>query len=212
MWSGNLKTAIGSLRSAKWRSLLTMLGIIIGVSSVVTVVSLGEGLKQQVVGQVQNLGSDVLTVRPGKLLSQGSGRQSLNLLAFLSTSTLSEQDVTSVAKLPSVSSAVAVDFVTNSAASNGQQIDNVSVLGTGPELYDMIHPKMDVGAFFTADNAADNVAVVGTGVANQLFGGINPIGHTLSVFGQDFIIRGEFAPAAGGLISAQQTDLNETIF
>jgi len=212
MFSGNLKTAIGSLRSAKWRSLLTMLGIIIGISSVVTVVSLGEGLKQQVVGQIHALGSDVLTVRPGKLVSTGSSRQSLNLLAFLSTSTLSEQDVATISKLPSVGAVAPVDFVTNSAASDGQRLDNVSVLGTGPELYDLLRPKVDIGAFFTKDNAADNVAVIGSGVAAQLYGGSNPIGHTVSVLGQDFIVRGQLAPSAGGLISAQQSDLNQTIF
>lgn len=212
MWSGNLKTAIGSLRSAKWRSLLTMLGIIIGVSSVVTVVSLGEGLKQQVVGQIHTLGSDVLTVRPGKLVSTHSARQSLNLLAFLSTSTLSEQDVTTISKLPSVSAVVPIDFVVSSISAEGQQLDNVSVLGTGPELYDLLHPKIDVGAFFTKDNAADNVAVIGSGVATQLFSGSNPIGHSISILGQDFIVRGVLAPSAGGLISVQQSDLNQTIF
>ena len=212
MLSGNLKTAIGNLRSAKWRSLLTMLGIIIGVSSVVTVVSLGEGLKQQVVGQIHTLGSDVLTVRPGKLVSQHSTRQSLNLLAFLSTSTLSEQDVATISKLPSVAAAVPIDFVTNSIASDGQQLDNVSVLGTGPELYDLLKPKIDIGAFFTKNNAADNVAVIGSGVATQLFGGSSAIGRTISVLGQDFIVRGEFAPSASGLISVQQSDLNQTIF
>lgn len=212
MWSGNLKTAIGSLRSAKWRSLLTMLGIIIGVSSVVTVVSLGEGLKQQVVGQINTLGSDVLTVRPGKLVSQSSARQSLNLLAFLSTSTLSEQDEATISKLPSVSAVAVVDFVTSSASSDGQQLDNVSVLGTGPELFDLLHPKIDSGAFFTKDNVADNVAVIGSGAATQLFGGSSPIGHSISILGQDFIVRGVLVPSAGGLISAQQSDLNQTIF
>ncbi len=212
MFNGNLKTAIGSLHSAKWRSLLTMLGIIIGVSSVVTVVSLGEGLKQQVVGQIHSLGSDILTVRPGKLVSQHSARQSLNLLAFLSTSSLSEQDVSTISKLPSVGTVVPVDFVTNNATSNGQQLDNVSVIGTNAELYDLLHPKIAIGAFFTKDNAADNVAVIGSGVATQLFGGLSSIGHTVSVLGQDFIIRGELAPSAGGLISAQQSDLNQTIF
>ena len=212
MWSGNLKTAIGSFRNAKWRSLLTMLGIIIGVSSVVTVVSLGEGLKQQIVGQIHTLGSDVLTVRPGKLVSTHSTRQSLNLLGFLSTSTLSEQDVSTISKLPSVAAAVPVDFVTNSAARDGQQLDNVSVLGTGSELYDLLRPKIAIGTFFTKDNAADNVAIIGSGVATQLFGGQNSIGHTISVLGQDFIVRGELAPSVGGLISAQQSDLNQTIF
>ncbi len=212
MWSGNLKTAIGNLRSAKWRSLLTMLGVIIGVSSIVTVVSLGEGLKQQVIGQIHTLGSDVLTVRPGKLVSTHSARQSLNLLAFLSTSTLSEQDVSTISKLPSVGAVVPIDFVVSSISAEGQQLDNVSVLGTEPELYDLLHPKIDVGAFFTKGNAADNVAVIGSGVATQLYGGSNPIGHSISILGQDFIIRGVLVPSAGGLISAQQSDLNQTIF
>lgn len=212
MWSGNFKTAVGSLRSSKWRSLFTMLGIIIGVSSVVTVVSLGEGLKQQIVGQIQTLGSDVLTVRPGKLTSDHTGRQSLNLLAFLSTSTLSEQDVTTISKLPSVSTIAPVDFVTNSASSSDEQLDNVSVLGTNPDLYDLLRPKIDSGAFFNKDNAADNVAVIGSGVSAQLFSGSNAIGHSISVLGQDFIVRGVLAASAGGLISAQQSDLNQTIF
>ena len=212
MFSGNVKTAINSLRSAKWRSLLTMLGIIIGISSVVTVVSLGEGLKQQVVGQINSLGSDVLTIRPGKLVSDGSAKEKLNLLAFLSTSTLSEQDVTSISKLPSVGVVVLIDFVTNSASNGGQRMDNVSVLGTNAELNDILRPKMDFGGFFTKDNAGDNVAVIGAAVAAQLFGDVNPIGHSVNVLGQDFIIRGAINPSAGGLISAQQTDLNYTIF
>lgn len=212
MLSGNLKTAINSLRSAKWRSLLTMLGIIIGVSSVVTVVSLGEGLKQQVVGQIHTLGSDVLTVRPGKLVSSHSARQSLNLLAFLSTSTLSEQDTATISKLPSVSTAVPIDFVTNTASSDSVVLDNISVLGTDAQLADLLKPKMDSGSFFSKDNSADNVCVIGSAISTQLFGGANPIGHSLSILGQDFIIRGVIQPSAGGLISVEQANLNSTIF
>lgn len=212
MLNGNLKSALGSLYSAKWRSLLTMLGIIIGVSCIVTVVSLGEGLKRQVVGQIQTLGSDVLTIRPGKLVSTDSSRQSLNLLAFLSTSTLSEQDEAAISKLPSVSSTALVDFVTNSASSDGRQLDNISVLGTSAELYDLLHPEMDAGAFFTQTNSADNVAVIGSDIASQLYSGTSAIGHSISILGQDFIIRGVLAPSAGGLVSAQQSDLNQTVF
>lgn len=212
MLSGNVKTAINSLRSAKWRSLLTMLGIIIGISSVVTVVSLGEGLKQQVVGQIKTLGSDVLTVRPGKLVSDNTVKEKLNLLAFLSTSTLSEQDVSSISKLPSVSVAVPLDFVTNSASNERQRLDNVSVLGTSSELNDILRPKMDFGEFFTKANAGDNVAVIGSAVAGQLFGGVNPIGRSVNVLGQDFVVRGTLKSSAGGLISAQQADLNYTVF
>ena len=118
MWSGNLKTAIASLSRSKWRSFFTMLGIIIGISSVVTVVSLGEGLKQQIVGQINHLGRDVITVRSGNLVNRTANSEigSLNLLAFLSASTLTDQDATSLSHLPSVSAVAPMDFVTSSAS------------------------------------------------------------------------------------------------
>src|SRR5471030_2070056 len=98
MWNGNLKTAIASLSRTKLRSFFTMLGIIIGITSVVTVVSLGEGLKQQIVGQINHLGRDVVTVRSGKLVSHASNNDvsNLNLLAFFSASTLTTRDATSL--------------------------------------------------------------------------------------------------------------------
>src|SRR5438105_13734244 len=101
MWSGNAKTAIASLRMSKWRSVLTMMGIIIGISSVVTVVSLGEGLKQQISGQINQLGSNVLTIRSGKLVNRNGGAISgVNILAFLSASTLTDKDVKVLQNLP----------------------------------------------------------------------------------------------------------------
>src|SRR6266446_2627686 len=109
MWSGNVKTATNTLRASKWRSIFTMLGIIIGISSVVTVVSLGEGLKQQIVGQIDSLGSDVITVRTGKLLStDGKG---VNFYAFLTPSTLTEKDLVSIQRLPYVRAAAPIEFV-----------------------------------------------------------------------------------------------------
>ena len=79
MWSGNFKMALSSLRQSRWRTTFTMMGIIIGISSVVTVVSLGDGLKRQISGQITQLGTNVLTVRPGKLVDKEGSLGSLNL-------------------------------------------------------------------------------------------------------------------------------------
>src|SRR5258706_13499407 len=98
MFARNYKSAIASLRINKTRSFLTMLGIIVGICSVVTFVSLGEGLKHQLIGQINNLGSDVLTVRSGKFSDKGS----LSILGFFSTSTLGANDADVIQKLPSV--------------------------------------------------------------------------------------------------------------
>src|SRR4051812_17850723 len=115
MMAGNYKSAVQNLRRSRWRTTFTMLGIIIGITSVVTIVSLGEGLKQQVVGQVNQLGKNVLTVRPGKLLTKDGQATKLNLYAFLSPSTLSPGDVASLRKLPQVKGVAPIEFITNSA-------------------------------------------------------------------------------------------------
>lgn len=213
MWNGNVKSAITNLRQSKWRSLLTMMGIIIGVSSVVTVVSLGEGLKHQIVGQINQLGSNVITVRSGKLVSASStGTGSLNLLAFLSVSTLTTKDVDAIAKVPRVQSVVPMDFVTNSAKANGKQLDNLYVVGTSPSLPSALNRTVDYGDFFTTDQTGQNYAVIGPTVAQQLFGELNPVGQSLTIAGNSFLVGGVLAPSSGGLLSIAETDFNSSIF
>jgi putative ABC transport system permease protein len=214
MWNGNLKTAINSLRMSKWRSLLTMLGIIIGVSSVVTVVSLGEGLKQQVVGQIGQLGKDVITVRSGRLVGRNAKGDidGFNLLAFLSSSTLTERDVAALQKLPSINPVVPLDFVTSSAKSDNGQSDNLYVIGTSPEMSNVLNQKVRYGQFFQSDDPDQTFAVIGSGVARALFGDSNPTGQSVTIMGENFIVRGVLAPSSGGLFSVAETDFNSAIF
>jgi putative ABC transport system permease protein len=210
MWNGNFKTAISTLRASKWRSIFTMLGIIIGVSSVVTVVSLGQGLKQQLIGQINTLGSDVITVRPGKLLSaSGSG---LNFYAFLSPSTLNEQDTSSIKSLSSVSGVAPIEFVTSSASSDDHQLDDVFVAGTTPDISQMLHQKVDYGDFFNSDDDNQNVAIIGSNIARSLFNASNPVGQTIHILGTDFIVHGVLAASPNGILSVTQSDYNSSVF
>jgi putative ABC transport system permease protein len=212
--NGSLKTAIASLRESRWRSFFTMLGIIIGVTSVVTIVSLGEGLKQQIAGQINKLGSDVVTVRSGKLVnrSQGGDINSLNLLAFLSTSTLTNEDVDSLNKLKPVQAVVPINFVTSSARGDGTSSDNLFVVGTSYQMSDVLKHKVEFGDFFDQDNSDKNVAVIGSTVAHQLFKEINPVGQTIHVNGSDFIIHGVLDQSSGGLVSVVEIDFNSAVF
>jgi len=212
--SGDIKTAIASLRASRLRSLFTMLGIIIGVTSVVTIVSLGEGLKQQIGGQIKQLGSDVVSVRSGKLVSRGNSGDinSVNLLAFLSTSTLTNDDVDTIAKLSSVQAAVPINFVTSSAKGSAGSSDNLFVEGTTYQMADLLHQKIEFGDFFDQDTSDNNVAVIGSSVAHQLFGEINPVGQTVQIQGSDFIVHGVLAPTNGGLASVAETDFNSAVF
>ena len=214
MTSGSVKTAIASLRGSKWRSILTMLGIIVGITSVVTIVSLGEGLKQQIEGQINQLGSDVISVRSGKLVSRGDGGSidGVNLLAFLSTSTLTPEDVDTLSKQSSVEAVVPINFVTSSAKSDTASSDNLYVVATSYQMADVLHRKVEFGAFFDEESADKNVAVIGNNVAHQLFDELNPVGRTIQIQGSDFIIRGVLKETSGGLASVAETDFNSAVF
>ena len=91
----NIKAAMASIRSARFRSFLTMLGVIIGVTSVITTASLGEGVKRQVTGYTRGVGSDLITVRPGNVVRRDDKGNitSVNLLSFLASKSLSDRDV-----------------------------------------------------------------------------------------------------------------------
>lgn len=211
---GNLKMASANLRESKWRSFFTMLGIVIGVTSVVTIVSLGEGLKQQISGQIKQLGSDVVSVRSGKLVSRKSGGDinGVNLLAFLSTSTLTNQDVDALGRMPEAQAVVPIDFVTSSAKGSSASSDNLFVVGTSPQMASVLHQKVEYGDFFDEESSDQNIAVIGADVAHQLFGELNPVGQTIHVQGRDFVVHGVLAQTSGGLASVAETDFNSAVF
>lgn len=213
MFSGNVKSAFSSLRTSRWRSLLTMLGIIIGVSSVITIVSLGQGLKNQILGQINQLGSDVVTIRSGKLLTDGdSGVQNVNFLAFFSASTLTEDDVTQLRNQPSIQSVVPMAFITNVAKSDEAELNNIFVIGTSPEMSQVLNQKVEYGAFFAEDNENASFAIIGPSIAHALYGELNPVGQNIEVMGQSFIVGGVLSPSPGGLFSVAQTDFNSAVF
>jgi len=209
LWAGNLKGAIASLRQSKWRSTFTMLGIIIGISSVVTVVSLGEGLKQQLAGQVNNLGADVITVRPGKLVD---GNSKLNLFALFTASTLNQNDVNTINKLPAVKDSAPIDFVTSSVQGDKKSLDNVFVAGSSNQLPNYLGLKILYGGWFPEDGSNQAVAIVGINAAHELFGDPNAVGHTIIINGQSFIVHGILEPVNNGLLSVSQGDINSSVF
>lgn len=212
MFSGNLKTAIKNLRLSKWRTTFTMLGIVIGITSVVTVVSLGEGLKHQIVSQVNQLGSNVVAVRPGKLLSQDGKVSSLNLYAFLAPSTLSPRDVESLQHSQVLSSVTPIEFVTNSASGDKGELNDIFVAATTPNFTNTLNQKLAFGGFFTDDDQTTDSAVIGSDVAARMFGLLNPVGETIHIMGQDFTVHGVLAPTQGGFLSVAQADYNSSVF
>lgn len=210
MFSGNFKTGFANLKLAKWRSLLTILGIVIGISSVVTVVSLGEGMKQQIVGQINQLDPHVITVRPGKLAEGSAG--SFNFRALFSTSTLTENDAKALSETPGVETVVPVAFLTSSVQAGDKRLDNVFVGGASYRMEEVLSQEIEFGSFFDSDSPQQHFVVIGTNVALGLFDEFNPVGKSLTIRGENFIVRGVLTPSAGGLLSVAETDFNSAVF
>lgn len=207
--SGNFRIAIESLRSSRWRTLLTMLGVIIGVVSVVTTVSLGEGARRGIIEQIEQSGEELITIRPGT--KQHDRSQPRNLFSTTYSGTLSETDYETVRDVPGTGSVVPFSFVADAAKRDDSTYKQGVVIGTGADLPAVLGQKLQYGTFFEDDEPQRNAAVIGPRVAEQLFGENVPIGKYLTVRGKPFIVRGIFEEFATSPL-APNTDFNAAIF
>lgn len=211
--TGNFKIAMDSIKNAKWRSFLTMLGIIIGVVSVVTIVSIGEGVKKQVSNQISHLGPDLITIRPGKTVTRDkAGNISrVNYLSTFAGNALSETDLKAIQQSRNVDSAVPMSFVTGTPKVQDREYDKGFIFGTTEGLPDALNQKIEFGAFFSSDDASKDVAVIGKHVAEDLFQEQVPIGRSMQIRGQNFVVLGVFEQFDTTSI-VPGTDYNSAIF
>jgi putative ABC transport system permease protein len=209
MISSDIKLAVASLRSTRWRSVLTMLGIIIGIVSVVTTVSLGEGVKRQVAGQINTMGKDIMIVRSG-IQADSPRIGSSSLFSNISTSALSESDVSVLSQVPNVQAVVPLGVASGIAEVDGQSLPGSNIIATSSRFPEAINHNVEFGGYFSAGEETRHVVVVGKRVAEQLFKENVPIGRTLRIRGQDFIVRGVFEEFSTDVLQA--TDFNRAVF
>lgn len=185
--SESFSSAIASLRANLMRSLLTMLGIIIGVGAVITTVALGEGAQRSVKENLQKLGSNLLFVRPGNqtfggvVMSAGSGI------------TLTEDDVVAIKQKAKHIESLSPESRKGVQAKFGNKNWNTTVVGVYPEYEKVRNATLSAGRYFTeADNKAMNaVCVIGSTVAQNLFErGVNPVGQTIRINNVGFQVLG----------------------
>jgi putative ABC transport system permease protein len=211
---GNLKTALSSVRGAKWRSFMTMMGVIIGIVSVVTVVSIGEGVKQQVVTQTNQLGKDLITVRPGQIIGRDKDGKitRVNLFAGLTTAgSLTEEDVKAIQQAKGVSTALPLSIVAGTLQYDNQPYPGVITIGTTPDFPRVLHQKIAYGDFFGTDDSNENGAIIGAGVAQDVFGQDVPLGQGFEILDQQFVVRGVFEEFKTAPFSLE-TDFNQAVF
>jgi putative ABC transport system permease protein len=208
------KAARDSVRRSKGRSFWMMAGIIIGVASVISIVSIGAGIKQQVGVQIHQAGPNVITVRTAQLSTQSGGSTSSSLEAlsgFSVTSPLTSKDISTVNNVKGVSSSAPLTLVDGSVTGDYGSYSKGIVIGTSPALPSLFNQSMEYGAFFNSSQTGSNVAVLGQDVADKIFNEDVPLGRTFTFHSQQFIVVGIFNEFPSAPLS-QQANFNDAIF
>jgi macrolide transport system ATP-binding/permease protein len=181
----HLRQAIYAILSHKMRSILSMLGILIGVAAVIAMLALGQGAKESISQRLASLGSNLLTVRPGSHRMHGVALEAGAVTRF----TL--QDAEAISKLPQVVR------VSPSVSGRGQVVYgnknwNTQVQGTGEDYPQMRAATPILGRFFTQEELRirKKVALLGTTVVGELFGNSNPLGASIKINRINFEVIG----------------------
>ena len=167
-----LRSAVGALAANKLRAVLTGLGIFIGVAAVIATVSVGAGARQQVLGQIQSLGANLLVIWPGSVNQAG-----VRLGAGQRPNLTWDDAQALLAEVPAVAAASGnIRGQNQVVAGNANWSTNVQ--GSDPDLFTVHDWALEEGRFFTAEEArgARKVAVLGATVAEALFGDEGAVG------------------------------------
>jgi len=187
LFSENFKIALRALRANKLRSVLTILGIVIGVATVVALLSIGTGATASITSDIQSSGANLLTVSPGRQSGFAGGGQSRQSSYIY----YSDYELLERALVGNVT-AIVPSYQSNYTVKYGAESFSVNVTGV-TEKYQEVHSyKVATGRYITdSDNNAEaRVAVLGSQTATDLFGSLIPIGKIISINGLKFEIVG----------------------
>ena len=203
MFMESVRIALHALFANKMRSILTMLGIIIGVGAVIAMVAVGMGVRQQVTNSIASLGSNMLIIRPGASLSGGLRG------AAGSKTTLKYEDALAIQKKIKEAQYVSPAVHGSGQLVNGNQNWSTGIQGVTPEHMIVRDLKISHGSFFTEKEmtSRSRVAVIGTTVSMNLFGEENPVGKTIRVSNQPFRIIGVLESKGQSSVGQDQDDV-----
>lgn len=207
----NIKMALSAVWAHRFRSGLTILGIVIGITTVVTVSSLLSGLRKGVVTFFEEFGTDNIFVSrfSGDPSSQGTPKQRKRKPIDPSYADVIERLCPSVEE---TSTSLFVPTIVRGRALvakvPGFESNNFFLSGYNSESYITQPREMKWGRVFTPDevNRAEKIAMIGANLAEALFPGVNPVGQSFNVDGAEYRIVGVFAPAKGGFFGENGFD------
>lgn len=177
-------TAISSLAINKLRTSLALLGIVIGVSAVISTMSIGKGAQEQITARIESLGTNLLFVRPGEIENQGQG--SAQTLTLEDASSLIDPIIAPSIKL------IAPELSTYARVVAGKYTTAAQIIGVTPEYLHVRNIEMSTGQFITTGQVINraNSVILGNRLSETLFGFRDSVGQTLRINGIIFEVSG----------------------
>jgi putative ABC transport system permease protein len=184
-----IKIAVRGLLANKMRAFLTILGIIIGISGIITIVSVGNGAESLIINQVQSVGTNLVGVLPG-----GSGEDEPPAALFgIVITTLKNDDIRALEEIPHVDAASAYNKTVEQISYKNRKTESTinGVFSSYPSVEDAI---IEEGRFFneSENEALGKVIVIGSEIKQELFGDTNPIGERIKLHNHNFKVIGYF--------------------
>ena len=189
MLTDHIANAYQALRRNRARTLLTVLGIAIGIASITCILAISGGVQQMIGKQVGDIDGHLAVIRPGQQTRDPNALLSPVAQQTFSTSTLTEADVAAVAKVPGVQAAVPLMTIDGTVKTDQNTISNNVVLATTPDFDKVADFSMKSGQFLD-EITDDNTAVIGEDLSNELFNTDRPIGQTFTMRGVEFTVVG----------------------
>jgi putative ABC transport system permease protein len=203
--SDSLGSAFEALRAHKLRSILTMLGIVIGVAAVIATVSIGGGAREEVVGRIKSLGANLIIVLPGNITSGGVR------LGTGQSATLNDDDAKAIEKEVAQVQVAAPTMRGGAQVVFGGTNWGTSIFGVENNFFEAREWEIETGRLFNGEESqrGGQVALLGLTVKNQLFGDDDPLGQTIRVKNVPFEVIGVMARKGQ---SAQGQDQDDSVF
>jgi putative ABC transport system permease protein len=198
-----VNVAFRALRRNKLRSVLTALGIIIGVAAVIAMVGIGNGAKAQVEAQIASLGENVILIFSGSTTSSGIRT------GWGNAGTLKVEDAEAIRReVPGVV-AVSEEIRSATQVAAGNQNWLTQVLGESADYLDIRQWQLADGASFTPQDvrSANKVCVIGRTTATQVFGNDDPVGQVLRIKNVPFVVSGVLTPKGLSALGSDQDDV-----
>ena len=178
------KMALRSLIANTMRTFLTALGMIIGVASVISMISIGEGARQQTLSTIEKFGTNIITIKPGRKKNRHVSSDTVK--------TLKLSDAKAIEKNIKLITGVAAQVYRSAQLKYGSRNINTTVRGTGEKYLQLSNFTIKRGRYFNQEEVRSvrKVTVIGSTVAKNLFGDVNAIGKEIKVDGNNYLVIG----------------------